>query len=401
MHETDIMPGRAALDPAVDQMHAGILQPLHRGGQVIHPQSEMMQGWSVDARSTFRIQGPHQVDLHGMLSDADGKDLLLHVLPHAAEVTDLGDAEQTDPEMVHCFRIQSADGDLLHTQDPKWPSPSHGGILTKVTYRESVTMASAVPPRIPTMMHVQIEAGLAVLEMRHAKKGNPFSFAMTRDLTRRCQELEADPEVRGVLLWGGEGRSFSVGGDFADVKSLATREEAAAYLKEIVHSYQAVLAVTKPLVCAIDHFAIGQGLQVALLGDRRIGSARSTYHMPELANGVACPLGSTLLEAMLGRAAMLELVIRCPSLDAEEARAFRLIDQVLEPNADLKQTALQALRTLMEYGQTPFRETKRIHNRRLIAALEDVMEDAAAVHASCLMQRSGEAHFERILGKQA
>lgn len=251
------------------------------------------------------------------------------------------------------------------------------------------------------MIHFQIEDGLAILEMRHAKKGNPFSFAMTRGLTRLCQEVESDPEVQGVLLWGGADRSFSVGGDFTDVKSLTTREAATEYLREIVRSYQAVLAVTKPLVCAVDFFAIGQGLQVALLGDRRIGSARSSYHMPELANGVACPLGSCLLEAMIGRAAMLELVIRCPSLDAQEALAYRLIDQVLEPGADLKETALEALRTLVEYAQLPYRETKRIHNRRLIAALEDVMEDAAAVHAGCMLQKSGEAHFERILGKQA
>ncbi|MHC4380487.1 MAG: enoyl-CoA hydratase/isomerase family protein [Planctomycetota bacterium] len=251
------------------------------------------------------------------------------------------------------------------------------------------------------MLHLHMEEGLAILEMRHAKKGNPFSFGMTRELIRHCHELESDPHVQGVMIWGGVDRSFSVGGDFKDVKSLTTVEQATGYLREIVQSYQAVLSLTKPLVCAIDHFAIGQGLQVALLGDRRIGSARSTYHMPELVNGVACPLGSALLEAMLGRAAMLELVIGCPSLDAQEAKAYRIIDQVLEPEADLRQAAVDALRTLVGYVQLPYRETKRIHNRRLVAVLEDVMEDAAAAHAACMMQNSGEAHFKRILGNRA
>ena len=161
-----------------------------------------------------------------------------------------------------------------------------------------------------------------------------------------------------------------------------------------------MLALSKPLVCATDHFAIGQGIQVSLLGDRRLGTSRSRYHMPELANGVACPLGSLLLENMLGRAAMLDLVVGCRKLNAEQALELRLIDEMVEEPRRLEAVALDRLRSLVHYPQTPFRATKRIHNRRLIDLLGSVREDAVHAHTQTFLSGSAKAHFSRILGEQ-
>ena len=249
------------------------------------------------------------------------------------------------------------------------------------------------------MIHLQRERGLALLELRHEKDQNPFTIGMTRELARLCDEVEADEDVAGVLIWGGAGRSFSVGGDFADVqRHIRTQEDGLEYLGDIVRSYQAVLRVSKPVVTAVDHYAIGQGLQVALLGDWRIGSERSSYSMPELANGMPCPLGSALLEAMLGRAAMLRLVVGCDALDAERAREQLLINEVCSPAA-LKSAGLERLALLCGYPELPYRLTKRIHNARLIESLEAVRDAAAEAHVASYFAGSADRRFAEILGK--
>lgn len=248
------------------------------------------------------------------------------------------------------------------------------------------------------MIELKIESGIAVVALAHAKPQNPFTRAMTRELTQIAVELEADDTVEGALIWGGAGRSFSVGGDFEDLRRIATPADMEEYLRDIVRCYQALLRFSKPLVAAIEGHAIGQGLQVALLADWRVASDRARCQMPELENGVPCPLGSALLEAMVGRAAMLHLVVGCERFDAEAARGWRLFDEVVAPAA-LERTARERLARLRGYAAIAWRATKRLHNARLIALLESVREEAARMHARSFFSGAAEAHFRRVLGE--
>jgi enoyl-CoA hydratase/carnithine racemase len=247
------------------------------------------------------------------------------------------------------------------------------------------------------MIELHRDGEQAELRIQHPKDHNPFTRSMTRELCALCRELEADDGVKAVLLWGGPGRSFSVGGDFADIRELGTAEEGKEYLRDIVRSYQAVLAVSKPLVAAVDRHAIGQGLQVALMADWRVGTERSRYQMPELAIGMPCPLGSTILEALLGRAAMLRLVIGCGELDGPEALDEGLIDELC-PQAELEAVARARLARLLRYPPVAYRLTKRIHNERLSRRLEEVCEAAASAHAESYASGAVQAHFAAIVG---
>jgi enoyl-CoA hydratase/carnithine racemase len=247
------------------------------------------------------------------------------------------------------------------------------------------------------MIELHRHGRLAEIRINHAKALNPFTRAMTAGLTEVCRQVESDGDLDGALIWGGPERAFSVGGDFSDLRKIASYGEALAYLSSIVDSYQALLAISKPLVAAIDQHAIGQGLQVALMSDWRIASERASVRMPELANGMPCPLGACILELLLGRAAMLQLVVGCHALDANGAQRERLIDQICAPSA-LFEAALQRLSQLVQYPQGAWRSTKRIHNGRFIAALEAVRQPAAQAHAESFLAGQSEAHFKRVLG---
>lgn len=250
------------------------------------------------------------------------------------------------------------------------------------------------------MIQLERDGNIAELRFQHTKPLNPFTRSMTRELIKLCGELEADDAVSGVLLWGGEGRSFSVGGDFTDIRLLKKEDDVKDYLREIVRSYQAVLNVSKPVVAAVDFHAIGQGLQVALMCDWRVGSDRSLYRMPELANGVACPLGSRILESLIGRAAMLHLVIGCDGLDAQGAHGYRLIDDICAPSS-LKSAALARLSAFCGYPQVAYRLTKEIHNARFCRELDLVCEAAAQAHAGAFLKGQADAHFAKILGERS
>jgi enoyl-CoA hydratase/carnithine racemase len=248
---------------------------------------------------------------------------------------------------------------------------------------------------------VDLDDGIARVTFRRDKDTNAFCRDMTLDLMDVCRtvaedDLSPEPCFTALVLTGGRGRSFSVGGDFNDVSVLEHEQEVRPWLGEIIDLYIAILSVNIPVVAAVDRFAIGQGLQVALMADWRIGTTECQLSMPELKNGVACPLGSVILEALLGRAKMLELLLDCEFIDAEAGRALALLNEITRPD-DLQMAALRVAKKLALYPRTPYVTTKRIHNGRFIAALEEVREPGSKAHVASFEQHTGKSHFDRIL----
>lgn len=244
-----------------------------------------------------------------------------------------------------------------------------------------------------------------ILQVQHnrEKDTNSFSRQMTLDLMDLAKKVQADvnsdePRFRAMILTGGVERSFSVGGDFRDVSVLETPEEVRAYLGEIIDLYISILNIHIPVIAAIDNYAIGQGLQVALMTDWRIGTEHCQTQMPELKNGVSCPLGSIILEVLFGRAKMLEFVMDCEFINAQESKQHGLISQLIERN-DLLNEAFNVADKFGQYPRAPFVTTKKIQNDRFVAAIESVREDATLSHIAAALKKSGQKHFQNILGK--
>lgn len=243
--------------------------------------------------------------------------------------------------------------------------------------------------------------GIVSITFNREKDTNAFSRVMTLEVIEICQLIQSNDlfdQVEALILTGGTGRSFSVGGDFNDVSQLEEEQEIRAYLGEIIDLYIEILRLDVPVIAAIDHFAIGQGLQVALMTDWRVGSERCQLQMPELKNGVACPLGSIILEYLLGRAKMLEFVMDCGFIDADASREHGLLNQIA--SVDNLQASAQAMAgKLKDYPAASFTATKRIHNQRYIDAIESVREASSRAHVAAFLQKAGKQHFDKILGR--
>lgn len=256
-----------------------------------------------------------------------------------------------------------------------------------------------------TTLKFNVTEGIATVVFNREKDTNAFSRNMTLELTSICKWIQEDgksaaPQINALVLTGGTGRSFSVGGDFCDVSTLSEETEIRAYLGEIIDLYISILRVEVPVVAAIDNFAIGQGLQVALMSDWRIGSDRCQLQMPELKNGVACPLGSIILETLFGRAKMLEFVLDCEFISAADSRAHGLLNQLSTVDA-LQDTAQALARRFAAYPRESFVTTKRIQNQRFVHAMESVREDSSKAHVAAFMKKAGKKHFDKILGRTA
>jgi carboxymethylproline synthase len=242
----------------------------------------------------------------------------------------------------------------------------------------------------------EIVDDVLVLTFNHPKPQNPFSMEMQAALLEHLATVNGDDRIRSVVLYGGAGRSFSAGGDFSEILQITDETLIARLLGNIVDFYIALLRIDKPLIAAVDKYAIGMGFQVALTTDYRVGTEETVFIMPELKNGVACTLGGLMTEFIFGRFAMHHFCYGCGKIDARESLAWRLLNEAVSPDQLLR----RAIEKAAYYGQFPdkaFRGTKRVNNARFIQALENVKQDTMEVHVDVIKSDQHRRHMENVL----
>lgn len=219
-----------------------------------------------------------------------------------------------------------------------------------------------------------------------------------RELATLLHGLASDDEVGAIVLYGGAGRSFGAGGDFHEVSEFSGGDEVDAWIDDITDLYGTIAGIPKPVVAAIDGYAIGVGLQIALCCDLRVGSSAATLVMPEFRVGIACTFGGYLLEAVVGRSVMQEMLYTCAEWPAERALADRLLHEVTDPE-HLLERALEHARRIASYTRAAVQSTRARVNGPLVAGLRRVRDESKRAHRTAFSAGEAQQRMRRIIGK--
>jgi enoyl-CoA hydratase len=185
-------------------------------------------------------------------------------------------------------------------------------------------------------LRVAREEATAVLSVCRPDKLNALSDATLSELLHAFSELRDDEAVRCVILTGGEAKrpAFVAG---ADIAELAGQDPLAARRRSRLGQgvCDLIEGLGKPVIAAINGFALGGGLELALACHMRFASTDARLGLPEVTLGIIPGYGGTQrLPRLIGMGAALELITTGRMIDAEEAKALGLVSRVLPP-ADL------------------------------------------------------------------
>ena len=108
---------------------------------------------------------------------------------------------------------------------------------------------------------------------------NAMTFEMYQKLAEAAAQVDADPDLRALVLRGAGGRAFVAGTDIAQFRGF-TGADGVAYEQRIDEVLGALAAVDKPVIAVIDGHCVGGGLGIARCADVRIGSAASAFPSP-------------------------------------------------------------------------------------------------------------------------
>ncbi|MGI9646917.1 MAG: enoyl-CoA hydratase/isomerase family protein [Acidimicrobiia bacterium] len=227
---------------------------------------------------------------------------------------------------------------------------------------------------------------------------NLVTVELTQSLNRALAAIEADPEVRCVVVTGTGERAFCAGSDVKEFESLQGRVgEGKLLLEKAVYRRLALLPV--PTIAAIQADALGGGLELALCCDLRVADERSKLGLPEVRLGVMPGSGGTQrLPRVVGIAKAKELILTGEIISAAEAARIGLVNRVAAAGGALSE-ALGMAETIAARGPLAVREAKRALDAAGDATLDDglayELDASERIFASRDMLEGAQAFFEK------
>jgi enoyl-CoA hydratase len=177
---------------------------------------------------------------------------------------------------------------------------------------------------------VERDHRVGVVLMNRPKQLNALSGELMDAVVAALEELDADAEIRAIVLGGGE-RAFAAG---ADIGELAAGTPISLYENRRIERWDAIRGVRTPIVAAVSGFCLGGGCELAMLCDLIVASETARFGQPEINLGVLPGAGGTQrLTRAVGKAVAMDMILTARMLSAREALDFGLVARVVAKEA--------------------------------------------------------------------
>ncbi len=195
--------------------------------------------------------------------------------------------------------------------------------------------------------------GVLWLAFDRPRAGNAVNADVAQALADGLAQAAGDAATEAVVLTGAGEKIFSAGIDVKNPDNLAHEALAASRRGAVEHCLEAILAFDKPLLAAVNGYAIGLGFMLALLTDRVIAADNAVFSLPEIDINIPTFLGISIVARAGGAALASDLVLSGRRMNAAEARERGLIAQMV-PAAELASTVQKVAKDLAAKPKAAF-----------------------------------------------
>lgn len=228
----------------------------------------------------------------------------------------------------------------------------------------------------------KVESHVAVVMLNRPESMNAIDPETAAELREIWRRIAADGDVRCVILTAAGERAFCTG---SDLKKTMPPKEGVAELsfgaKTTPHLLANMELVKVPIICALNGYAVGGGLELALACDIRIASENASFAESFVKVGIVPGDGGAwLLPRAVGASRAAEMAFTGDTLNAQQALAIGLVSQVV-PAAELLNAARELASRIVRNSGPALRMTKRLLREAQTARLDTVLEMSATMQA--------------------
>ncbi|MBM4256068.1 MAG: enoyl-CoA hydratase/isomerase family protein [Deltaproteobacteria bacterium] len=256
---------------------------------------------------------------------------------------------------------------------------------------------TAVP--LSSNLTYQQRGKVAWIQLCRPASGNRLTPDMAAELTAFCQTAEDDDTVELVVLTG-NGTSFCLGLEYTtDKTGTATAQDIQAQFGEL-RCVEALAAITKPTLAALNGDALGVGLELALACDLRVAIESARFALPHIAQGLIPFGGGTQrLPRLVGQAKALELILLGESIDAQEAQRIGLVTTAV-PASTFTTRVDEVVQNLLEKGPIALRLGKEAVHKAMDLTLDQGLRLEEDLYALLQTTQDRAEGVRAFLGKK-
>jgi len=216
-------------------------------------------------------------------------------------------------------------------------------------------------------------ASIGYVTLNRPEVLNIYNVQMRDELYQVLSAIKDDPEVMVVIFRGAGERAFCAGADLSEFLT-APSPVIARQVRWERDVWGLFLSLPQPLIAVLHGYVLGSGIEMALCCDLRIASEDARFGLPEVSLGIIPAAGGTqTLPRTIGRAKSLEMLLTSNWVDAEEALAIGLVNQVV-PRKGLLSTAEGIAKKLCSRSSSAIKYSKQAIKRGTEMSLRDGLE---------------------------
>lgn len=215
-------------------------------------------------------------------------------------------------------------------------------------------------------LHIDVRERVGYVTIDRPHRRNALSQDVMHGLVEAFDDFDRDEDVWAVLLTGAGDKAFSAG---RDLKELSERDDdgRGPHLPmrgAVRNAFEAVYECRKPVVAAINGWAVGGGLELAMACDLRVAAEHAKLGLPESLRGMGANFGAAILPRLVPVGVANEMLYFGDSISARDAERWGLVNRVF-PSEELRDGAERYVRRLLERAPLTVRRYKAVVQKTL------------------------------------
>ena len=212
-----------------------------------------------------------------------------------------------------------------------WRRRRHFKLETNIQVNEDTMGSESVSASFENILYTT-QNSIAYITLNRPKVLNALSRKTIEELKAAFTLAQSDSAVLGVLLTGAGDRAFIAGADIAELSDV-TKEQAFEFAQNGQACLSFIETLGKPVIAAVNGFALGGGCETAMACTIRIASEHAKFGQPEVKLGIIPGYGGTQrLPRLVGKGRALQLILSGGVIDAQEALRIGLVNEVVPPS---------------------------------------------------------------------
>ncbi|WP_054696269.1 short-chain-enoyl-CoA hydratase [Syntrophomonas palmitatica] len=243
------------------------------------------------------------------------------------------------------------------------------------------------------------EDGIGILFINRPQALNALNTEVLKELGQAAADIAGDDEIKVLIITGAGDKAFVAGADIKEMSGF-TGVEGREFGITGNWAFRQFEKMEKPVIAAINGFALGGGCELAMTADIRLASEKAKFGQPEVGLGITPGFGGTQrLPRLVGEGRAMELILSSNQINAEEAYRIGLVNHVY-PAESLMDEAKKLARKIMSNAPLAVKYAKAAINKGLQTDIETGVAIEADLFGLCFSTEDQKSGMNAFLNKE-